>query len=668
LDLSATSFVATTQLRIEVVLTFRDLTTNQSLTIVDLRGQRRDVVFPGRKKCSSGEVILECWSVDWLPPSAQEASELAVSYKKAIAIIRSLYTMARLLPAWKLRKRLAKSKLSAAALKVSCRIATDPDSDQREDVLRLDQSALSGTNSEPLIYAFHGLETPAGKLRIGVEYRSDCDFYVDDSEALLSSQFATVDVQPSRVQSSLPFDAARRPSRLTSVNSVGSNSSLPYMAHTDFRAGSSSPVSRVERRPSFAIHPFKSPSLSASPANETSLSASARHLSRTQSLVSIERKSQRASSDQQAQRITLAGDMTVLSTSDSPRNQGSVIPPLKRYSSSFGQRTTSFSGRRRPSQASDSAVRSGSASEASSRSDSRRQATAQHDDDLDQFIKLLETPEVLKGSRFQTSEVRHGLIGKQSGGRIRAELDGYYKLRESHAALGDSLIQSTIMRPARSTVPSRRMSQNSPSLDSGGSSPGKAISPHTPSIPSRLSETSVMPRPSLQEQERERHTGTTDLAGFTEGDLSGSARIPIPSSPGTETRLRRSHEKRSISATSPLSTRHDGSYGPIVTDSSATRDQQASCNVNRDAAVYAAEQNAPKGRFSARNTITSSGWDNSAESPESAPHVRNVDSSAEGHDSTIPQEANQQRNNSRTGMQEDDDLFFAMSDIHLARV
>lgn len=655
-NVSSDTFMATRPLVIEVVLSFRDLTSNQRLTLVDGRGQRADVAFHDSfKRYAAGEIVLERWVVDWERPSAKEPPELAVTYKKSIAVFRSLYTLCRLLPAWKLRQRLFKSKLSSASLKVSCRVSHEANEQAQEAYLKLHQSAVPGSHSQVNSFAFHAVETQTGKLKISVQYRQDSDFRVDDTEALLSSHFVSADVLPYRPQSSLPTEAARRPGR----SGPGANmSSLPYLAQTDSRTGSTSSVHKIERRSSFAIHPFKSPSLSASPTTEAQ--GPSRLASRTHSNISVERTSQRAASYQQASRPVNSESMA-LSASGSPRLSSGAPPSLKRYSSSFGQRTSSFSGRRRPSQMSESVaqLKSEHTSGTSSRSDLVLQ-TSQPDeqDGLDEFMKLLEAPEPLKGINFGDSVMHHGSRSSEPEKKMRSELDRYHKLRESHAALSDSLVQSTILRTTpRAAV--RRMSQHSPSLHSGGSSPGKPMSPHTPAIPSRLSETSIMPRPVSQ-----RRDDALQIGIVSENGASGPVQIPAPTSPNGSDGRR------------PYGDDHDGeSMPPIDTKLSNFRQHEESATqpfetsdprIGKQHTMLAQQMDrssTTKGYFAARGTIAADSGCSREQRDQPTPQ-----SPPDRIGSAVPAGSHVPRASSTTGTPDDDDLFFAMSDIHLSRI
>ena len=68
-----------------------------------------------------------------------------------------------------------------------------------------------------------------GSLRISVSYRTDCDFRVSDSEALLSSHFLNLDESKSVSNRRLSLQGTPSPSS----NQFGSVTTSPYRQSTD---------------------------------------------------------------------------------------------------------------------------------------------------------------------------------------------------------------------------------------------------------------------------------------------------------------------------------------------------------------------------------------------------------------------------------------------------
>ncbi|PWW80746.1 hypothetical protein C7212DRAFT_17239, partial [Tuber magnatum] len=120
--------------------------------------------------------------------------ELPVVYKKGIVMFRALYTYAGLMPTWKFRRRLLKSKLNLGALKVNCRVINGNDySHPPKDFDLLYVPLCQGEGDVVGTYQIEKVDSPAGSIKVSVSYRRNCEFRVDDSEALLSSQFLNLD-------------------------------------------------------------------------------------------------------------------------------------------------------------------------------------------------------------------------------------------------------------------------------------------------------------------------------------------------------------------------------------------------------------------------------------------------------------------------------------------
>lgn len=677
---------------VDVVLSTRDLTPNQTLILLDDNGTRWDVEHGGiRRRLPYAEIVLERWSIDLRCPPVKEPPELPVAYKKSIVVFRSLYALTRLLPAWRLRKRLAKSKLTGNALRVVCRIDTG-NSPGRIDV---NQSLVSGRTSKVESHSFYEVETPAGNFNIKVDYRKDCDFRVDDSEALLSSQFINSDEGNFRPQvrskepatGSLPADTGGlrgydRPyyGSLSSFHQSSSNlndttrSSYASQDRKDRNSLRSTEQQVITRKPSGAfIQPFKTPSLSDSPSLDPS-GASPRPGTafRTPSSASLERQSARPAFPL-TQRTEMPPPLSV-PTSGSPRLLAGMAPPIRRYSSSFGQRTGSFQSRRRTSQLSDSFQNQDDSR--SSRNSSRSPSTLlvqvdQEEEDLGEYVKMLEFRKPLKG--IEALKDTKFSIHESMVVRTNAALTKYQQLRESHAVLGDSLCQSMVLRS--STIPpvtlSRRVS-NAPGLTSGtslysaSSSPGKPISPHTPAIPSRLSESSVMPRPASSHQP----DAVLDLRAENDNQrgqaATDSVPLDIPASPMPPLCQRRSYScvDRSLGFEETVQAdRTSLSLGSIELQYSKGKGFEKDGVLRKDSSTAFISANSSSSYLQnlglgARNrsAVTGKSLSNSA----AGGAIRRPSSSSLRD---LPLSGVSDPANRRANAPEDDDLLFAMSDI-----
>ncbi|KAI0321425.1 autophagy-related protein 13-domain-containing protein [Amylostereum chailletii] len=176
---------------LQVLLAVPDLSPNQVLVY---RGpdSARIRVEPTPKF-----VLLESWTLAFTPQtlSRAEVVELAPPsiYKHGIGFFRSIYTLLRVLPAWKLQKRLNRRVSSRnAALSIQLRVVRAGESD--DDTLRFGMSP--GVHASPLpseTHAFPPAPLPFGRLALSVTYLTHPDFQLDDLESLLSSRFFSLD-------------------------------------------------------------------------------------------------------------------------------------------------------------------------------------------------------------------------------------------------------------------------------------------------------------------------------------------------------------------------------------------------------------------------------------------------------------------------------------------
>ncbi|CAM1502030.1 Fc.00g040140.m01.CDS01 [Cosmosporella sp. VM-42] len=402
---------------IEIYLDTSRLKDSQSLVIVDENGKRWDVMeqlnssgqssphSPSRK---NNEVILERWRVELKPTGATPTDDfgpiLPTIYKKAIVFFRSLFITTRLLPAWKFAS-LGPVKNSHPALVPRCRIRTaDPDR-QRPDRLR---TPIDGRSDPVTEYMFGDLEVPVGRLSTFVTYRNDCNFRVDDSEALLSSRFMGVDenffrpslpqrsslqrepmaevgsLRDNRQRSSMnaphqtygslsTFHGANAmgTSPMTALRAVrppGSDTSSPpdsLPIHNDFDAPNSLPIGPTSaprppirttfegssRRPSVSFQPFKAGSLSGSPIPrqiDTESPASPHSLNRPPGIPALQQARNRTSLTA-GMPASLRGGPPPAPAGETPvmgSPRPAAAPSTSRYSSSFTHRRgrSSFGG------------------------------------------------------------------------------------------------------------------------------------------------------------------------------------------------------------------------------------------------------------------------------------------------------------------------------------
>ncbi|GKT94104.1 autophagy protein ATG13 [Colletotrichum tofieldiae] len=176
-----------------------------SLVIVDENGKRWDVMEALNSSDSSDdgrpvpskrntEVILERWRIELKTIPTADLDDfgptLPTIYKKSIVFFRSLFVATRILPGWKFSQS-SLTKGVHPSLEPRCRIRTgEPDTGGLD---RLRHPLYDGRPDVVTDYVFGDLEVPVGRFYASVTYRNECNFRVDDSEALLSSRFMGVD-------------------------------------------------------------------------------------------------------------------------------------------------------------------------------------------------------------------------------------------------------------------------------------------------------------------------------------------------------------------------------------------------------------------------------------------------------------------------------------------
>ena len=104
---SLSSALSPPTLQLNVLLNIPELTPNQILAYIAPDGSRAPVEPTPRY------ILLESWCIEFAPQQTQyyygeERTEVQPStiYKHGISLFRSIFTLLRLLPAWKLARRL----------------------------------------------------------------------------------------------------------------------------------------------------------------------------------------------------------------------------------------------------------------------------------------------------------------------------------------------------------------------------------------------------------------------------------------------------------------------------------------------------------------------------------------------------------------------------------
>jgi len=490
------------------------------------------------------------------PFDVPQTQELPVVYKKGIILFRALYSYLLLMPTWKFRRRLAKLKLQSSALKIGCRVQSGDDfarSARRWDGLQI--PLFPGDERVTDEFSFGKVESPAGCFNITVSFRKNCDFRVDDSESLLSSHFINLDEhyfrpsshrrtasQPSGPaaargagQGSIPTTVSTLPQRTEYVPANGSLSSYhqsPSAASPisalrgtpmDRVASGGSPADRpstgfrsvqgsraslrgtdipsVSRRGSISFQPFKSPSLSASPAtSEPTYQPSSlgristpggAHVHRTRPSIGAVSPS----SNRPAQSTpTAAPGEASTGQAPIPISNNSPIPqPMTRIASSFSSRRPRISSAASVTRADDDNSSGQASCTSSMAAPGSGLYTAAGASSYEEGLQIRDFMSMLADGQ-KTSLKSFGAPPAESS-RI-APLSKFQKMKDSHTALAESMSSSLLLPTASSPLTSSRNLSGAPGLVSSttfssSSSPGKPLSPHTPhtpAVPSRLSE------------------------------------------------------------------------------------------------------------------------------------------------------------------------------------
>ncbi|KAI5985857.1 autophagy-related protein 13-domain-containing protein [Pisolithus albus] len=192
---------------LQVLLTVPDLSSNQVLVHLSPDHARL------RIDPTPHHIVLESWLVHFSPSSHHHTTtttphtigdhsdehpgDVAPStiYKHGIPLFRSLYSLLRILPTWKLCKRLRR-RMSApyrnGNLTIQLRIGGSDDGIGR--ILEFDDPPAS--NTSPLPYEKHtfpSIPHPMGMLSLSAKYLTSPNFQLDELESLLSSRFLSLD-------------------------------------------------------------------------------------------------------------------------------------------------------------------------------------------------------------------------------------------------------------------------------------------------------------------------------------------------------------------------------------------------------------------------------------------------------------------------------------------
>ena len=129
------------------------------------------------------QILLETWQLTLSHHIPSQTPELPVVYKKSIVFFRSLYSLLRLIPAFKLHRKL--QRLRMAGCDMTYRLSTSRTPQPAEaglSELHRENDMHSGLRES----SYGGIETPLGVFTLHGTFRLECDFYVEDTESALS--------------------------------------------------------------------------------------------------------------------------------------------------------------------------------------------------------------------------------------------------------------------------------------------------------------------------------------------------------------------------------------------------------------------------------------------------------------------------------------------------
>lgn len=549
---------------IDVYLDTAQLAPNQTLVAVDDEGKPWDVSETLRRLEASAATqnhslsrfVYERWTISLDDTSSVSPATLIepppTYYKKGVITCRALCTYARLLPAWKLSRRLGKQAATGpATLRPRYRVSSSsPAEKSRVDTL---SCSLYPSDKRPTeTYRFSPVQCPLGSLNISVTYRKNLDLHVELSERLISARMAGHERPDSRLSGESSSDMASLDQERSSLRNPTPRFSSSFQRPTQrnaplgtsprtgsFRESSDRPVSaqaatterdasessqhddqirryssqsqrdreaarfapsslrdagagQFQRRPSVSFQPFKAGSLSSSPAAGNYLSGSpSGSLGRTPAnpLLAHARKSSLSTLPQQALRNPAAVTETAVGSSASSSPKPA---PIQRYSSSFSNRRSRF-----PSVSSSRVEEDNNSSGRASVSSNNRGSSTLQEGEANTSSGSMQADEDNIADFLKLLDRNKGLSSlnktdadslSANSQRTAAQYSKFSRMKDSTAQLSESMASSVMLQ--RSSSSSSRQLHMAPSASS---SPGKPISPHThmPAIPSRLSNNSI---------------------------------------------------------------------------------------------------------------------------------------------------------------------------------
>ncbi|EPS95097.1 hypothetical protein FOMPIDRAFT_1054486 [Fomitopsis schrenkii] len=207
--------------QLQVLLCIPDLASNQVL-VYNAPNSSRFRIDP-----TPTHVLLESWDLSFRPEPYRNDDRSEITpptiYKHGISLFRSIFTLLRILPAWKLARRRRTGGNRNGNLTVELRLAGHGQSGG--NVLGFDAPPARGAS--PLAketHTFASITHPTGSLSLSVTYLTAPRFEIDALESLLSSRLLSdegPDFTPTLIKNQ------QRDSLSTSPGSLPMRTSLP---------------------------------------------------------------------------------------------------------------------------------------------------------------------------------------------------------------------------------------------------------------------------------------------------------------------------------------------------------------------------------------------------------------------------------------------------------
>ncbi|OSD08063.1 hypothetical protein PYCCODRAFT_1402208, partial [Trametes coccinea BRFM310] len=190
---SISSAPAVPTFQLQVLLCVPELATNQVLVYTAPDSSRVRIDPTPRY------IVLESWNLDFIPSHAGSHGsddhidvQPSTMYKHGIPLFRSIFTLLRVLPAWKLARRLRRRVGGArnGHFSIQLRVDSVDGSIRPDEVLSFDNTPATLTSVlQRENHVLPSITHPMGELGVSATYLTNPSFQLDTKESLLSSRF-----------------------------------------------------------------------------------------------------------------------------------------------------------------------------------------------------------------------------------------------------------------------------------------------------------------------------------------------------------------------------------------------------------------------------------------------------------------------------------------------